>query len=187
MSTDVTVRPEEIEAWRGFIGRSLVERQGLDVESLRRFVAAVGGDPDAPLDAVPPLGHWAWFLLAVATARIGPDGHATRGDFLPPVRLPRRMFAGGRVRFLAPLALEEACERRSTVVDVNHRVGRSGELVFVDVERVLVQAGRRCVEETQTLVFRGRGAPLPPVQPAGRPPAGAGGAAAAARPPGPVG
>jgi 3-methylfumaryl-CoA hydratase len=184
---DAPVSDEEIAAYRGSIGQSVVEGQRLDHESLRRFVAAVGGDPLPVLEGVvPPLGHWAWFLEAVPPERIGPDGHPLRGGFLPPVRLPRRMFAGASVRFLAPLAVEAMAERRSTIADVRHRAGRSGDLVFVDVERVILQEGEERIHERQTLVYRGDGGRTASVQPAAPRPSAAPGATVVDWTPGPV-
>src|SRR5436305_14354671 len=82
------IRPEEVEAWRGHIGRQEVRRQRLDIESLRRFAAAQGADMEVTRH-IPPLAHWAYFLEAVGPEGIAPDGHARRGGLLPPVRLPR--------------------------------------------------------------------------------------------------
>jgi 3-methylfumaryl-CoA hydratase len=170
MARDETgpIRPEEVEAWREHVGRSEVRRQRLDVESLRRFAAAQGADLDVER-APPPLAHWAWFLEAAPPETIGADGHPRRGGLLPPVRLPRRMFAAAVIDFIEPLALDEAAELTITVADVRHRTGKTGDLVFVEADRALTQAGRPRVTERQTIVFRGLGEPTAPVVPADLP------------------
>jgi 3-methylfumaryl-CoA hydratase len=111
----------------------------------------------------PPLGHWAFFNDAAASADLGPDGHPRRGLFLPPVELPRRMFASASFRFEAPLELGEVAELGSTIADIRRRSGRTGELVLVDVLRELTQGGRLRLTETQTIVYREAGEATPAV------------------------
>ncbi len=155
----------DIEAWRDHIGRSEVRRQIIDTETLRRFAAAVGADLDVEASP-PPLAHWAFFLDVVGPGDIGPDGHPKRGrGIMPAVTLPRRMFASAVLRFGEPLALRHEAELRLTVADVKHRVGKTGELVFVEVDRVLTQDGLERVNERQTIVYRAAGEATPAVQP----------------------
>jgi 3-methylfumaryl-CoA hydratase len=82
---------------------------------------------------LPPLWHWLYFLPLHRQSEIGADGHAKRGGFLPPVPLPRRMWAGSQFEFRAPLRVGDRAERRSTIADVTVKEGRSGKLVFVRV------------------------------------------------------
>jgi 3-methylfumaryl-CoA hydratase len=82
---------------------------------------------------LPPLWHWLYFLPLHRQSEIGADGHAKRGGFLPPVPLPRRMWAGSQFEFRAPLRVGDRAERRSTIADVTVKEGRSGKLVFVKV------------------------------------------------------
>ena len=91
-------------------------------------------DSGAPL---PPLWHWLYFLPLHRQSEIGPDGHAKRGGFLPPVPLPRRMWAGSQFEFRAPVRVGDAVERRSTIADVTAKEGRTGQLVFVKVQHEL--------------------------------------------------
>jgi 3-methylfumaryl-CoA hydratase len=163
------IRPEEVEAWSAHVGRQEVRRQRLDVESLRRFAAAQGADMDVERQ-LPPLAHWAYFVETVRPEGIGPDGHPRRGGLLPPVRLPRRMFAAATMSFAEPLALDEEGELTLTVADVRHRSGKTGDLVFVEVDRRLSQGGRERLYERQTIVYRGLGDPVPPVEPTDLPP-----------------
>lgn len=101
--------------------------------------------------------HWMLAQPKVAMSGIGPDGHPERGDFLPPVALPRRMWAGSRVDFLAPLRVGDDIERTSTVAAVTEKEGRSGSLVFVDVDHETRAGGTPAVAERQTIVYRGAG------------------------------
>jgi 3-methylfumaryl-CoA hydratase len=166
MTGEVTgaIRAEEIEAWSAHVGRREVRRQRLDVESLRRFAAAQGADTDV-VHRLPPLAHWAYFLDTVGPEAIGPDGHPRRGGLLQPVRLPRRMFAAAVTTFAEPLALDAEGELSITVADVRHRTGKTGDLVFVEVDRQLSQDGRERVSERQTIVYRGLGDRVAAVEP----------------------
>jgi 3-methylfumaryl-CoA hydratase len=88
-------------------------------------------------DALPPLWHWLYFLPMHRQSEIGPDGHAKRGGFLPPVPLPRRMWAGSQFEFRSPIRVGDAVARTSTIADVTVKQGRSGTLVFVKVRHEL--------------------------------------------------
>jgi 3-methylfumaryl-CoA hydratase len=159
------VTPEELAAWQAFVGRRETRRQALDPESLRRYAVAVGGPPEVEAHP-PPLAHWAWFLDAAPNDRLGPDGHPLRGQgILPPVRLERRMFAAATMSFIAPLELGAPAELTLTLAEVRHRSGRSGDLVFVEVDRVLTQDGAERLRERQTIVYRAAGERTAPVEP----------------------
>ncbi len=134
-------------------------------------------DIDAPRpragDAVPPLWHWLYFLEIHRQSELAPDGHARLGGFLPPVPLPRRMWAGGRLEFLRPLRVGETYTRTSRILDVQHKEGRSGSLVFVFVRHEIANAEGITLTEEQDLVYRADpkpGDPPPGLRPA---PAGA--------------
>ena len=164
-----TTTADDIEAWRGHIGRTETRRQIIDAETLRRYAAAIGADLDLEAKA-PPLAHWAFFLEVVGPDEIGPDGHPRRGrGIMPNVTLPRRMFASATMSFEAPLAIGREAQLTLTVADVKHRVGKTGELVFVEVDRVLTQDGRECVNERQTIVYRGAGEATAAIRPADLP------------------
>ena len=82
---------------------------------------------------LPPLWHWLYFLPIFKLSEAGYDGHAALGDFLPPVQLPRRMWAGSRIEFLSPLKVGNEYKKKSKIKDVTAKSGRSGDLVFVTV------------------------------------------------------
>jgi len=150
-----SITPEDIAAWRSHIGRREVRRQWLDSASLQRYAAAVGADLDVER-ALPPLAHWAYFLEAVAPEALAPDGHQRLGlGILPPVRMAHRMFAAGAMSFHAPPTLHQAAELEITVADVQHKSGRSGDLIVVELERIMTQQGRALISERQTLIYRG--------------------------------
>jgi 3-methylfumaryl-CoA hydratase len=138
-------------------------------------VAALGAtlDRDDPAprvgDPLPPLWHWLFFLPLYRHSEAGPDGHRARGTFLPPVELPRRMWAGSRVQFARPLRVGERVQRVSTVADVTHKAGRSGELVFVVVRHELTGDAGHALTEEHDIVYRE--APRPGETPAAPQPA----------------
>jgi 3-methylfumaryl-CoA hydratase len=86
---------------------------------------------------LPPLWHWLYFLPMHQQSQIGPDGHAKRGGFLPPVPLPRRMWAGSQFDFRAPIRIGDRMARASTIDNVTTKEGRTGPLVFVKVRHEL--------------------------------------------------
>ncbi|MEY8876779.1 MAG: MaoC family dehydratase N-terminal domain-containing protein, partial [Leptothrix sp. (in: b-proteobacteria)] len=131
-----------------------------------RLMAATIARPGAALqagDALPPLWHWLYFLEGEPPAELGPDGHPARGGFLPPVPLPNRMWAGGRVEFEAAVPLGAEMEKRSQVLRIEHKQGRSGELIFVTVQHEVFVAGRRCLREEHDIVYK---RPTPAAAPA---------------------
>jgi 3-methylfumaryl-CoA hydratase len=113
--------------------------------------------PPWPANEVPPLGHWLYFTPRALQSQIGADGHPLRGGFLPPVELPRRMWAGGALRFLAPVPIGSSLERVSTIDDVVAKTGASGEMLFVTVRHLIHADGRAAIEERQDLVYRHEG------------------------------
>ncbi len=148
-----------MEAWKGAIGRCTTEWQTLESEPLRRYAVAVGSDPDIEA-SLPPLPHWAFFLPLPQDRAIGEDGHPCRGDFLPAITLPRRMFAAADITFMAPLVLGKEAKLVSMITDITHKKGQSGDLVFAEVEKILSQEGRVCVRERQSYVYRDAGLPV---------------------------
>jgi 3-methylfumaryl-CoA hydratase len=105
---------------------------------------------------LPPLWHWLYFLPLHRQAEIGPDGHARRGGFLPPVPLPRRMWAGSQFEFHAPLRVGDAITRLSTIEDVTTKQGRTGSLVFVKVRHEVRSNGAAepAIVEHHDIVYR---------------------------------
>ena len=105
-------------------------------------------------DALPHLWHWLLFWAVSPASALGPDGHPKRGGFLPPVALPRRMWAGGRLHFVAPLPVGSTATRISRIKDVSAKTGSSGRLAFVTVEHEISVGGRLAVREEHDIVYR---------------------------------
>ena len=104
--------------------------------------------------AVPPLWHWMFLQKPVPQSQIGPDGHPKRGGLIPPIPLPRRMFAGGRVRFSEPLFVDDPIERTTTIKSIAPKSGRSGTLLFVTLAHEIRGPRGVSVSEDQDLVYR---------------------------------
>jgi len=158
----------DLKSW---IGRTETALDTVTPTPIAALAATLDHEPVRPGDGaeLPPLWHWLYFLPLHRQSEIGPDGHAKRGGFLPPVPLPRRMWAGSQFRFHAPLRVGDAIERRSTIEDVTQKSGRSGPLVFV---RVRHEVRRRdeaalAITEHHDIVYREapqRGEAAPPAQ-----------------------
>lgn len=105
---------------------------------------------------VPPLWHWLYFLPLAAQSDIGPDGHARRGGFMPPVPLPRRMWAASDFAFHEPLLIGDALSRSSTIIDVKEKSGRTGNLIFVKVRHEIRRNGdsKVALTEHHNIVYR---------------------------------
>ncbi|MEP6998525.1 MAG: MaoC family dehydratase N-terminal domain-containing protein [Betaproteobacteria bacterium] len=105
---------------------------------------------------LPPLWHWLYFLPLYKQSEVGPDGHARRGEFLPPVPLPRRMWAGSEFEFRQPLCVGDEVTRVSTIADISEKTGRSGSLVFVKVRHELRRNGESAlaIAEAHDIVYR---------------------------------
>lgn len=144
-------------AW---IGRGETMADGLDATAVGRVTATLGGPALKIGDPLPPLWQWAFFISTAPLDGIGPDGHPARGGFLPPAGNDRnRMWAGGRVEFNTPLRVGVPAERRSIVIDVKEKTGRTGSLMFVTVRHEYWQDGAIAISEEQDIVYR---QPSPP-------------------------
>jgi 3-methylfumaryl-CoA hydratase len=147
-----------LEAW---VGRQVIARDTVSagaVQGLRSTLADDASEPVAGAEA-PLLIHWLHFLPQHPMSDVGPDGHPKRGDFLPPVELPRRMWAGGRLEFLRPLKVGAPITRRSTIAAVREKTGRTGRLAFVTVDHEVSDDGGVCVREQHDIVYRDMPAP----------------------------
>ena len=120
---------------RAWIGRSQTSDDLIDARQVRAMAATLDRDEGLGAgDPLPPLWHWLYFWTAAPQSELGPDGHGRLGSFLPPIDLPRRMWAGSRVRFPRPLPIGASATRRSTITQVSEKEGRSGRLAFVTVQ-----------------------------------------------------
>ncbi|MBK8070935.1 MAG: MaoC family dehydratase N-terminal domain-containing protein [Ramlibacter sp.] len=152
----------EVAGLRAWIGRSVVQHDTVTAAPLRALAATLDLADDALPATLPPLWHWLYFLPAARASEIGPDGHPQRGGFLPPVPLPRRMWAGGELAFFEPLQPGDAISRTSTVDDVAVKSGRSGELCFVKVRHEVTGPRGLALREFHDIVYRPMPAPGEP-------------------------
>jgi len=139
-----------------WVGRTETRDDQATAAPIAALSATLDRDDPAPLPGsdVPPLWHWVYFLPLAKQSAIGPDGHAQRGGFLPPVPLPRRMFAGGRLEFHHPLHVGDEITRTSRITDVSGKEGRSGKLVFVTVRHDISNAQGVALTEEHDIVYR---------------------------------
>jgi len=119
-----------------WIGRSETREDQITPAPIAALSATLDREPVRPAAGtpIPALWHWLYFLPLGRQSEIGPDGHAKRGGFLPPVPLPRRMWAASQLRFDQPLRVGDSIQRVSRIESVNEKSGRSGRLVFVKVK-----------------------------------------------------
>ncbi len=141
----------DLDHFKTWIGREEQTSDVLTAGLVEKFRATVG----LAGEGVPRLIHLCLAVPAVPLDQVGADGHPRRGGFLPPVPLPRRMWAGGAVTFHDDLKVGDAIQRTSRIVDVNIKHGRTGTLCFVDVDHIVTANGRRAVEERHNIVYRG--------------------------------
>jgi 3-methylfumaryl-CoA hydratase len=150
-----------------YVNKQERRSDALDAHRIRDMAAVLDVDFDslAPEGRLPLLGHWLYFNPWAPQSQIGADGHPRRGGFLPPIALPRRMFAGGRIAHHHPLRIGDAAERVSTIISIQQKTGASGELVFVTVKHEIFDAAGLAIEEEQDIVYRGASPAAPPAAP----------------------
>ena len=149
-----------IEDFSGWIGKREEIADVLEPARSNALIAACGAvAAQQPGDPLPLLHHWLYFWNVQPPQGLGADGHPAKGGFLPPVPLPRRMWAGGRLRFEQALHLGERVSKASTILKVEEKNGKSGRLVFVTVEHRLFGENGLAIVEEQDLVYRGAAAP----------------------------
>jgi 3-methylfumaryl-CoA hydratase len=163
-------------AYADWIGKTEAAEEWIALAPVRAAAAMLDDTTTvfASGSPVPPLWHWFFFLPMAPQAQLGGDGHPQRGGFLPPIDLPRRMFAGARIRFVRPLVVGKPALRHSVIRDVIEKQGRTGALAFVTVAHRIDQDGAVCIEEEQDIVYREAGAPVAAPELRALPPAPAG-------------
>jgi 3-methylfumaryl-CoA hydratase len=141
---------------RSWIGREDVETDILNEDLARKYHATfdLAGETPRFGEVVPRLIHFCLAQPAMPTAKLGPDGHPVRGGFLPPVPLPRRMWAGGSLSFHGDLRVGDKVRRVSRIDDVEMKQGSTGAQCFVTVRHWIEGNGQLAVEERQDLVYR---------------------------------
>ena len=169
MTSDTALLGDPTEA----IGRTETRAERIAPDRVAAMAATLDmASAPAPGAALPAGWHWLFFNPFLRRSDLGADGHPKLGDFLPDTGLPRRMWAGGRIRYHAPLPVGAEAEKHSEIIDVTAKSGRSGRLVFVTLRHRISADGVLCIDEEQDIVYRdapapGTPAPTPPAAPDG--------------------
>lgn len=147
---------QNIAGLRKWIGEKETATDYVTVPTIHRLGALLDRDDPFPKIGDPlPIGwHAILFPRVVRQSQIGPDGHPARGDFLPPVPLPRRMFAGKTVTFVSDLRVGDEVRRESVIQNVELKQGRTGEMIFVTVKTDIYSPRSLAITELQRIVYR---------------------------------
>ncbi|WP_069132018.1 MaoC family dehydratase N-terminal domain-containing protein [Rhodohalobacter halophilus] len=142
------------EEW---IGKTLDISDSMAPEQLQKFEALMNGDPGSVSDGsgLRPGAHWVYFNPPIPQADLGINGHERSSNFLPPVDLPRRMWAGGTIKFKKPLKIGVPADKKSTITKIEEKEGKSGKLVFVSLRHQISASGSVAIDEEQVIVYRG--------------------------------
>ena len=140
------------EAW---IGREEERSEAIQSSVVQAMAATLDLDrsPQAS-EALPPGWQWLFFNPVARRGELAIDGHPRRGGFLPPIELPRRLWAGSRIRYLADLPVEAPATRRSRILKIENKVGKSGSLVFLTLQHTISCEGLLRISEEQDIVYR---------------------------------
>lgn len=154
-----------LQTW---IGKQEVLHDDIALFPAQALAAALDNDslPEKG-DHLPPFWEWMYFLPTPKASATGADGHPAKGGFLPPVPLPRRMWAAGEAQYLKGVVIGRPAKRVSTIESVDLKEGSTGTLIFVTVKHEIYQLDELCVSQLQNIVYREQpaaDAPLPPVK-----------------------
>lgn len=143
------------ETYESWVGREETHADIIHASAAQAMAATLDRET-APRtgDALPPGWQWMFFNPTARRSGLGADGHPARGGFLPPIELPRRMWAGSRLRYAADLRVGNEAQRRSRIAKVENKVGKRGSLWFVTVEHTTSSRGQTCIVEEQDIVYR---------------------------------
>jgi 3-methylfumaryl-CoA hydratase len=165
-------KARDVNEFADWVGRSQTMIDVLEPARSNALDAAFGGTGAHIVgDTLPLLHHWLYFWDVKQPSALGEDGHPAKGGFLPPVPLPRRMWAGGRLRFHRPLRLGMTVSKTSTIMAIEEKTGRSGRLIFVTMRHELDDGDGVAISEQQDLVYREAAVGLPAAAAVSPPPA----------------
>lgn len=149
---------QEIDSLNLWIGKTEEISDLISLWPVQALDATLGASPICPKegDALPPLWHWLYFKPIVPASGIGHDGHPVKGGFLPPVSLPRRMWAGGQLTWNTdnPLRIGQTATRHSRIEKISPKCGQSGPMVFVTIAHEIRNSHGLCITELQDIVYR---------------------------------
>ena len=158
-----------LQAW---VGKQETLYDDISLFPARALAAALDNEvlPEK-WDLLPPFWEWLYFLPTPKASATGEDGHPVKGGFLPPVPLPRRMWAAGEAEYIKPVKIGAIAKRVSTIESVDLKEGSTGTLVFVAVKHDIFQDNMLCISQIQNIVYREPPAANAPVPPVKKPPA----------------
>lgn len=141
--------------WADWIGKTSLTDAFLDIAPARKMQATLDRLPSLDAgDELPPAWHWLYFHENTIASNLGSDGHTKLGITLPEFPLPRRMWAGGNIEWHSTLKLGQDAQRQSTILSIDEKQGRTGNLIFVTVEHQINQAAKLCIREEHNIVYR---------------------------------
>ncbi len=151
----MTTTPD-IDHLRQWIGRTQEATDIITAQLVKGLRATLFLDIGNPVegDIAPYTTHWCLAQPVVPMNELGPDGHPARGGFLPPVPLPRRMWAGGQIEFVDPLRVGDTVTRASKITDVTLKTGSTGALCFVAVDHTITTPRGVAIKERHDIVYR---------------------------------
>ncbi len=158
-----------INAYEEWVGREEESTAQIQAASVAAMAATLDmNTAPAAGEPLPPGWQWLFFNPTVRRSGLGSDGHPKRGGFLPPIELPRRMWAGSRIRYVADLPVGAEAARLSRILKVENKTGKRGALWFVTVEHSTRCKDQVCIVEEQDIVYReatplGTSAVVPPI------------------------
>jgi 3-methylfumaryl-CoA hydratase len=142
-------------AYEAWVGREEIRNAYILVSSVEAMAATLDLEPvPRSGDALPPGWQWMFFNPEARRNELGIDGHPKRGGLLPPIELPRRMWAGSRIHYLRDLPVGAAATRRSRIQKIEQKAGKRGALCFVTVEHTITCKDAKCIVEEQDIVYR---------------------------------
>ncbi|MCY4265225.1 MAG: MaoC family dehydratase N-terminal domain-containing protein, partial [Gammaproteobacteria bacterium] len=149
-------------SWQQWIGRKQLASDCISKSPLLAMRSTLEGILGCPEEqTVPPLWHWLYFLDKPPQTQLAQDGHEKRGKYMPPITLPRRMWAASQLQFLLPLKVDDLVTRESVINSIETKQGKSGALAFVTIDHKISAESGLAIIEKQTIVYRGQAAGKP--------------------------
>ena len=146
---------ESEKHWAEYIGRTQESKIVISADRMKGLAALLDyPEPPWPDNEVPPTGHWCSIFPYTQQSKLGHDGHEQLGEFLPPIKFPRRMWIGGRISYSRPLYIDKPVTHRSTIKRIEDKQGRSGPMTFVTLCHEYLVGGDQMLSDEQDIVYR---------------------------------
>jgi 3-methylfumaryl-CoA hydratase len=161
----LSMNKSDLEFLQQWVGRTESARTLISANPVAGLAATLDRT-QVPTDgeALPPLWHWLYFTPLARQSELGADGHPATGGFLPPIPLPRRMWAGGRLKFALPVIIGEEVSKTTAIQSITHKAGKQGPLIFVTLRHELSGPRGLAIIEEQDLVYRPTASSVSPVR-----------------------